>query len=55
MSWRVSLVVFCGLLISVLTVRVVQDGTDGTGTWDFTSVPRVSSATSCSGSASVVA
>ena len=32
MSWRVSMLVFCGLLVAVITVRLVERGTDGTGT-----------------------
>ncbi|MCA9825606.1 MAG: ferric reductase-like transmembrane domain-containing protein [Dehalococcoidia bacterium] len=36
MSWRVAIIAFCGLLIAVLTVRIAQHGSDGTGTWDFT-------------------
>jgi predicted ferric reductase len=36
MSWRLSTLVFCGLLVAVITVRVLERGSEGTGTWDFT-------------------
>jgi sulfoxide reductase heme-binding subunit YedZ len=36
MSWRTGVLVFIGLAISVIAVRIAENGGAGTSTWDFT-------------------
>jgi sulfoxide reductase heme-binding subunit YedZ len=36
MSWRTGTLVFIGLAISLIAVRIAEHGSNGTSTWDFT-------------------